>query len=99
LQGSRSERSFRAGGDILSNECRFRRRRAGFDRGRTSDDWERRIPEEQLFTGKDLSIQIEQDTGKIRHDLARFRRRAVSNCPIMADLSPRLHRHLRGPKN
>jgi len=50
---------------------------------------------------KDLSIQIEQDSSKIRHDLARFRRRATaaSNCPIIADLSPRLHRHLRGPKN
>jgi len=58
------------------------------------------FPKINSATGKDLSIQIEQDTGKIRHDLARFRRRAVSNCPIMADLSPRLHRHLRAvPKN
>jgi hypothetical protein len=67
----------------------------------TGGGFHRRIPEDRLSAGKDLSIQIEQDTSKIRHDLARFRRRATaaSNCPIMADLSPRLNRNLRGPKN
>jgi len=56
----------------------------GSERSGQADDWEgfhRRIPEDQLSTGKDLSIQIEQDTSKIRHDLARFRRRAVSKLP------------------
>jgi insertion element IS1 protein InsB len=61
----------------------------------------RRIPEDQLFTGKDPSFPIEQDNSNIRHYLARFRRRtkAVSNCSIMAGLSLRLHPHPRDPKN
>ncbi|MFZ0495502.1 MAG: hypothetical protein WAM29_09790, partial [Methylocella sp.] len=35
------------------------------------------------------------------HYLARFRRRTkvVSKCPIMVDPAPRLHHHLRDPKN
>ena len=74
--------------------------------GRTfiTDDWEgfhRLIPEDQLFTGKDLTFPIEQDNSNIRHYLARFRRRTkvVSKCSIMVDLSLRLHHHLRDPKN
>ena len=74
--------------------------------GRTfiTDDWEgfhRLIPEDQLFTGKDLTFPIEQDNSNVRHYLARFRRRTkvVSKCPIMVDLSLRLHHHLRDPKN
>ena len=74
--------------------------------GRTfiTDDWEglhRLIPEDQLFTGKDLTFPIEQDNSNIRHYLARFRRRTkvVSKCPIMVDLSLRLHHHLHDPKN
>ncbi len=74
--------------------------------GRTfiTDDWEgfhRLIPEGQLFTGKDLTFPIEQDNSNIRHYLARFRRRTkvVSKCPIMVDLSLRLHHHLREPQN
>ncbi|MGB6663613.1 MAG: IS1 family transposase, partial [Methylocella sp.] len=74
--------------------------------GRTfiTGDWEgfhRLIPEGQLFTGKDLTFPIEQDNSNIRHYLARFRRRtkAVSKCPIMVDPAPRLHHHLRDPKN
>lgn len=73
--------------------------------GRTfiTDDWEgfhRLIPEDRLYTGKDLTFPIEQDNSNIRHYLARFRRRTkvVSKCPIMVDLS-RLHHHLRDPKN
>ena len=44
-----------------------------------TDDWEgfqRLIPAEQLFTGKDLTFPIEQDNSNIRHHLARFRRRS-----------------------
>src|SRR3954453_21249064 len=44
-----------------------------------TDDWEgfhRLIPEEQHFTGKDLTFGIEQDNGDVRHHLARFRRRS-----------------------
>src|SRR4029453_5311903 len=44
-----------------------------------TDDWEgfhRLIPEEQLFTGKDLTFPIEQDNSDVRHHLARFRRRS-----------------------
>ena len=43
-----------------------------------TDNWEgfhRCIPEDQLFTGKNLTFPIEPDNGNIRHDLARFRRR------------------------
>ena len=69
-----------------------------------TDDWDgfhRLIPEDHLFTGKDLTFPIEQDNSNIRHDLARFRRRAkvVSKCPKMVDLSLRRHHHLRDSKN
>jgi len=68
--------------------------------GRTflTDDWEgyhRLIPEDQLFTGKDLTVHIEQDNSNIRHFLARFRRRTkvVSKVIEMVDLSLRLYHH------
>src|SRR3954466_14059695 len=55
-----------------------------------TDDWEgfhRLIPEEQLFTGKDLTFPIEQDNSDVRHHLARFRRRSkrTSRARHMAD--------------
>jgi insertion element IS1 protein InsB len=64
-----------------------------------TDDWDgyhRLIPEEQLFTGKDLTVFIEQDNSNIRHFLARFRRRTkvVSKSEEMVDLSLRLYHHL-----
>jgi len=67
-----------------------------------TDDWEgyhRVIPEDQLFTGKDLTFPIEQDNSNIRHCLARFRRRTkvVSKCRTMVDLSLRLLHHLQDP--
>jgi len=63
-----------------------------------TDDWEgyhRLIPEDQLFTGKDLTVSIEQDNSNIRHFVARFRRRAkvVSKVVEMVDLSLRAYRH------
>ena len=70
-----------------------------------TDDWEgyqRRIPEDQLFTGKDLTFSIEQDNSNIRHFLARVRRRAkvVSKTVEMVDLSLRLYHHLHDtPRN
>ncbi len=69
-----------------------------------TDDWEgyhRLIPEDQLFTGKDLTFPIEQDNGNVRHYLARFRRqtKVVSKCRIMVDLSLRLLNHLLDPAN
>jgi insertion element IS1 protein InsB len=69
-----------------------------------TDDWEgyhRNIPEDQLFTGKDLTVRIEQDNSNIRHYLARFRRRTkvVSKSEMMVDLSLRLHHHLHQPEN
>ena len=74
--------------------------------GRTfvADDWEgyhRVIPENQLFTGKDLTFPIEQDNSNVRHCLARFRRRTkvVSKCRVMVDLSLRLLHHLQDPVN
>ena len=64
-----------------------------------ADDWDgyhRLIPEAQLFTGKDLTVPIEQDNSNIRHFLARFRRRTkvVSKSTEMVDLSLRLYHHL-----
>ncbi len=61
-----------------------------------TDDWEgyhRLIPDDQLFTGKDLTLPIEQDNSNIRHFLARFRRRTkdVSKVVEMVDLSLRIY--------
>ena len=70
-----------------------------------ADDWEgyhRLIPENQLFTGKDLTFPIEQDNSNIRHFLARFRRRTkvVSKVKEMVDLSLRLYHYLHdNPEN
>ena len=70
-----------------------------------TDDWEgfhRLIPGDQLFTGKDLTVPIEQDNSGIRHFPARFRRRAkaVSKTVEVADLSPRLYHRLHDtPRN
>ena len=69
-----------------------------------TDDWEgfhRLIPEEQLFTGKDLTFPIEQDNSDVRHHLARFRRRSkvTSRARHMVDGALRLLCHLRQPEN
>src|SRR4051794_34216712 len=69
-----------------------------------TDDWEgfhRLIPEEQLFTGKDLTVPIEQDNSEVRHHLARFRRRSkvTSRARHMVDGALRLLCHLRQPEN
>jgi len=69
-----------------------------------TDDWDgyhRCIPEDQLFTGKDLTFGIEQDNSNIRHYLARFRRRSkvTSRSETMVDLSLRLNHHLIDPTN
>ena len=63
-----------------------------------TDDWDgyhRLIPEDQLFTGKDLTVPIEQDNSNIRHFLARFRRRTkvVSKVIEMVDLSLRIYHY------
>jgi insertion element IS1 protein InsB len=85
--------------------CQRRLAKTGLEgRPFITGDWEgfhRLIPEDQLFTGKDLIFPIAQDNGNIRHYLARFRRRTkiVSKCPVMADLSFGLHHHPREPKN
>ena len=65
---------------------------------RSSPDWEgyhRLIPDDQLFTGKDLTVPIEQDNSNIRHFLARFRRRTkvVSKVVEIVDLSLRIYHH------
>jgi insertion element IS1 protein InsB len=64
-----------------------------------TDDWDgyhRLIPENQLFTGKDLTYPIEQDNSDIRNFLARFGRRTkvVSKVEEMVDLSLRLYHNL-----
>ncbi|HMA39690.1 MAG TPA: IS1 family transposase [Gemmatimonadales bacterium] len=69
-----------------------------------TDDWEgfhRLIPDDQLFTGKDLTFPIEQDNGNVRHYLARFRRRSkvTSRARHMVDKSLRLLAHHLHPKN
>ena len=63
-----------------------------------TDDWEgyhRLIPEKQLYTGKDLTFPIEQDSGNIRHYLARFHRRTkvVSKCREMVAATLKVHHH------
>ena len=63
-----------------------------------TDDWDgyhRLIPENQLFTGKDLTVPIERDNSNIRHFVARFRRRTkvVSKVEEMVDLSLRAYHH------
>ena len=57
-----------------------------------TDDYEayhKLIPEDQLFTGKDLTFPIEQDNSNTRHYLARFRRKSkvTSRSLQMVDLS------------
>jgi insertion element IS1 protein InsB len=69
-----------------------------------TDDWEgfhRLIPEDQLYTGKDLTFPIEQDNSETRHHLARFRRRSkvTSRARHMVDGALRLLYHLRQPAN
>ena len=63
-----------------------------------TDDWEgyhREIPENQLYTGKDLTFPIEQDNSNIRHFLARFRRRTkvVSKSEEMVAATLKLYHH------
>jgi len=57
--------------------------------------YHRLIPDDQLFTGKDLTVPIEQDNSNIRRFLARFRRRTkvVSKVVEMVDLSLRIYHH------
>ena len=60
-----------------------------------TDDWDtyhKLIPEDQLFTGKDLTVAIEQDNSSVRHYLARFRRcsKVTSRCEEMVDKTLRL---------
>ncbi len=61
----------------------------------------RLIPEDQLFTGKDLTFGIEQDNSDTRHHLARFRRRSkvTSRAKHMVEGALRLLHHLRQPEN
>ena len=68
-----------------------------------TDDWEgfhRLIPEDRLFTGKDLTFPIEQDNSNVRHYLARFRRRSkvTSRARHMVDKSLRLLAHYLEPR-
>jgi insertion element IS1 protein InsB len=75
-------------------------------RGRifVTGDWEgyhRCIPENQLFTGKDLTFPIEQNNSNTRHYLARFRRKSkvTSRSKDMVSLSLRLLENLSNPQN
>ena len=65
------------------------------------EGFRRLIPEEQHFTGKDLTFPIEQDNSEVRHHLARFRRRSkvTSRARHMVDGALRLLCHLRQPEN
>lgn len=69
-----------------------------------TDDWEgyhRCIPENQLFTGKDLTFPVEQNNSNTRHYLARFRRKSkvTSRSKDMVGLSLRLLENLSNPEN
>lgn len=84
--------------------CRRLLDKVGFeDHVFITDDWEgfhRLIPEDRLFTGKDLTFPIEQDNGNVRHYLARFRRRSkvTSRAQHMVDKSLRLLAHYLDPQ-
>jgi len=63
-----------------------------------TDDWEgyhRLIPDDQLFTGKDLTVPIEQDNATSATFSHGFRRRTkvVSKVVEMVDLSLRIYHH------
>src|SRR3954453_7830609 len=85
--------------------CRRLLGKAGIDgRAFVTDDWEgfqRLIPAEQLFTGKDLTFPIEQDNSNIRHHLARFppRSKVTSRARHLVDGALRLLCRLRHPEN
>jgi len=69
-----------------------------------TDDWEgyhRCIPEDQLFTGKDLTVPIERNNSNTRHYLARFRRKSkvTSRSIEMVDFSLRLLENLSDSNN
>src|ERR1700733_9937999 len=72
-----------------------RQRRGGSELGPRREGYHRLIPDDQLFTGKDLTVPIEQNNSNIRHFLARFRRRTkvVSKVVEMVDLSLRIYHH------
>ena len=65
------------------------------------EGFQRIIPQERLFTGKDLTFPIEQDNSDVRHHLARFRRRSkvTSRARHMVDGALKLLCHLRQPAN
>ena len=65
------------------------------------EGFQRLIPQDQLFTGKDLTFPIEQDNSDTRHHLARFRRRSkvASRARHMVDGALKLLCHLRQPEN
>ena len=64
-----------------------------------TDDWpgfHRLLPEDRLFTGKDLTFPIEASNSDIRHRLARFTRKtkASSRSKHMVHASLKLTHHL-----
>jgi insertion element IS1 protein InsB len=65
------------------------------------EGFQRLIPQDRLFTGKDPTFPIEQDNSDVRHHLARFRRRSkvTSRARHMVDGALRLLCHLRRPGN
>jgi insertion element IS1 protein InsB len=69
-----------------------------------TDDWagfHRLIPEDRLYTGKDLTSKVESSNSDVRHHVARFTRRCKvhSRSQHMVDLSLRLAAHLRVTEN
>jgi insertion element IS1 protein InsB len=69
-----------------------------------TDDWDtyhKLIPQDQLFTGKDLTFPIEQDNSDVRHHLARMTRRTkvVSKSERIVNASLKLANHFRCKEN
>ena len=69
-----------------------------------TDDWDayhKLIPQDQLFTGKDLTFPIEQSNSDVRHHLARMTRRTkvVSKSELMVDASLKLENYFRCKEN
>ncbi|MEM6602508.1 MAG: IS1 family transposase [Pseudomonadota bacterium] len=92
-------------GDRSKETCRKLIDKIGL-KGRVfaTDDYEayhQIIPEDQLFTGKDLTFPIEQDNSDVRHHLARMTRKTkvVSKSKEMVDISLKLCAFFRNAEN
>ena len=93
-------------GDRSKKTCQELINKIGGTEGRifVTDDYEayhQIIPEDQLFTGKDLTFPIEQSNSDVRHHLARMTRKTkvVSKSVEAVNHAIKLFEHFRDPQN